>query len=457
MSATPTYSAIFAALAWMSATAVAAPEAEPARLVLPVAADGMTADAAARRAAQVAPEVLQARLQIAQSATEAKVAAAAFAPRVDLRASYTRLGEVDQQLFEFGGVELELAPQILNNYQLRGSITFPVSDYFLTIGPGYKASKKGAEVATYQMYAQREGAAFTARQYYYSYARALAATQVSKTAVEQLEAHVGDLEALVKAGTTTRGDLMQAQAQLANARVQLSSAQGQVQTLGDQLRIYLDLERDASLALGEDVLGAPLALEMNAQSLEERALRARPEVLAMRTLIEANQLNVKMQNGRKYPSVAITGAYDYNNPNSRVFPQEEKFMGSWSAGVVVSWSPNDAFTRSADVGRAELAVTRAQTDLVEIQRRIRNEASQAASNLRVAQEQIAAAEQGVLAAREAWRVQRDLLSAGEATEQQVLDAQAALTRAEHSLVDAQIAARVAVAHADYVVGRATPQ
>jgi outer membrane protein TolC len=102
-------------------------------------------------------------------------------------------------------------------------------------------------------------------------------------------------------------------------------------------------------------------------------------------------------------------------------------------------------------------VSRARTDLAELERRIRTEASQAATELHVALEQIAAARQGVTAAREARRVQRDLLDAGEATAQQALDAQAALTRAEQSFVDAQIAARIARARADYVVGRATPK
>jgi outer membrane protein TolC len=429
----------------------------PHQVRLPVAASGLTADAAARRAAQTAPEVLHARASVAQAATESRIAASAFLPRLDLRAAYTRLGEVEQQPFEFGGQPISLFPQILNSYQLHGGIAFPVSDYFLTIAPGYKASKKAAEIATHQLRAQREAAAFTARHHYYAYARAVAAERVAQSAVQQLESHVADLDALVKAGTTTRGDLMQAQAQLANARVQLSAAQGAVRTLGDQLRVYLGMEASAPLVLGEDVLQAPPAAEPSPAELEARALADRPEAAALRALVEASQLSVQVQEGRRWPSLALIGAYDYANPNPRALPQEEQFTGSWSASVVLSWSPNDAIARKADIGRAELEVSRARTDLVELERRIRNEASQAASDLHVAREQIAAAQQGVTAAREAWRVQRDLLGAGEATELATLDAQAALTRAEQSFIDAQIAARIARARADYVVGRATPK
>jgi outer membrane protein TolC len=444
------------ALVLVGGAASAQPD-EPSQVRLPLAAGGLTADAAATRAAQIAPAVLQAGASVGQAVTEAKVAASAFLPRLDLRASYTRLGEVEQAPIDFGGQTISLFPQILNSYQLHGGLTFPVSDYFLTIAPGYRASKKAAAIAAYQLDAQREAAAFTARQYYYSYARAVAAELVARAAVQQLESHAADLDALVSAGTTTRGDLMQAQAQLANARVQLASAQGAGRTLGEQLRVYLGLPADAPLALGEDVLQAPPPGEPAAAELSARALRDRPEAAALRALIEASQLSVKVQEGRRWPSLAITGAYDYANPNARAFPQEEKFSGSWSAGVALSWSPNDAIARSAEVGRAELEVSRARTDLAELERRIRNEAAQAATELHVALEQIAAARQGVTAAREAWRVQRDLLGAGEATAQQALDAQAALTRAEQSFVDAQIAARISLARADYVVGRATPK
>lgn len=450
---------------WLMGTALlvatgslaSAQPAEPPQVRLPVTANGLTADAAAKRATLVSPAVLQAGATAAHSISEAKIAGAAFLPRLDLRASYTRLGEVEQQPIEFGGQSISLFPQILNNYQLRAGLSFPVSDYFLTIAPGYKASKKAAEVAAYQLYAQREAVALTARQYYYSYARSVAAELVARNSVEQLTSHVTDLDALVKAGTTTRGDLMQAQAQLANARVQLSAAQGSVRTFGDQLRVYIGMDASAPLSLGDDVLVPVPPDATTAADLEARALRARPETSALRALIEADRLSVKVQKGRQYPTLAITGAYDYANPNSRAFPQEEKFTGSWSAGVVLSWSPNDTIARGADVGRAELEVSRAQTDLAELERRIRTEASQASTDLQVAREQIGAAQEGVTAAREAWRVQRDLLGAGEATEQQTLDAQAALTRAEQSLIDAQIAAHVARARADYVVGRATPK
>lgn len=451
------------AAVFLSSSAGAAPSSappEPAAIRLEVSARGLTAEAAARRAVQIDPAVLQASAAVGQSVVEAKVATAAFLPRVDLRASYTRLGEVAQEPIVFGGQTISLFPQILNNYQLHGGISFPVSDYFLTIAPGYKASKKAAEISVYQLQAQREAAAFTARQTYYAYARAVAAELVARASVEQLTAHVADLDALVKAGSSTRGDQMQAEAQLANARVQLSSAQGSVRTQGEQLRTYLGLEAEAPLALGEDVLasgGANDSPAASATQLEASALGARPEIAALRALIETHRLTVKAQQGRRWPSLSITGAYDYANPNSRSVPQEEKFTGTWSAGIVASWSPNDAIAGKAEVGRAELEVIRARTDLVELERRIRNEASQAASDLHVAREQITAAEQGVLAAREAWRVQRDLLGAGEATEQQALDAQAAMARAEQSLIDAHISARVARARADYVVGRATPK
>jgi len=418
---------------------------------------GLTADGAARRAVRVDPEVRYAGLALHQSVTEAKVAASAFFPRLDLQASYTRLGAVEQQPIVFAGQTLSLFPQLLDNYQLQATLAFPVSDYFLTIAPGYRASKKAAEVAFLQVAARGEAAAFTARQYYYSYARAVAAEQVARAAAEQLRSHVADLDALVHAGTTTRGDLLQAQAQLANAQVQLASAGGAVGTLAQQLRVYLDLEAASPLVLAEDVLLPLVVDDVDADALTARALRARPEALALRTLVDVHELSVSVERGRRWPQLAVRGAYDYANPSARVVPQTETFTGSWTATVALTWSPNDTVAQHAKIGRAELEVSRARTDLVEIERRIRLEATQVASDLRVAREQIAAAQQGVTAAREAWRVQRDLLGAGEATEPQALDAQAALTRAEQSLVDAHLAARISLARADYVAGRATPK
>lgn len=436
-------------------TALAQPP--PEALPLPTTTGGLTADAAARLAVRADPEIQHAGLALRQSATEARIAAAGFLPRLDLQASYTRLSKVAQPPIVFAGQTLTLSPQILDRYDAQATVTFPVSDYFLTIAPAFEASKKAAETAGYQLAARREIAAFTARQYYFAYARAIAAERVARAAVVQLETHVADLDALVKAGTATRGDAMQARAQLANARVQWSSAQGAIETSADQLRVHVGLPATAPLALDEDALQPLPGDDIDAGELTARALRTRPEAAALRALIETNQQSVAVEQGRRWPQLTVRGVYDYANPNSRVFPQQATFTASWSAIVALSWSPNDAITQQAQIGRAALEVGRAHTDLVEIERRIRSEATQAASDLRVARQQVAAAEQGVAAAREAWRVQRDLLAAREATAQQALDAQAALTRAEQSLVDARIAARIALARADYVAGHATPK
>src|SRR5690606_17880659 len=99
---------------------------------------------------------------------------------------------------------------------------------------------------------------------------------------------------------------------------------GAVRTLGEQLRVFLGLEASDSLALGEDVM-QPLPSEVpETDELTANALRNRPEASALRALVETQQLAVRLEKGKQLPSLMVTGAYDYANPNQRVFPLEEK-------------------------------------------------------------------------------------------------------------------------------------
>src|SRR5690606_21369263 len=106
---------------------------ENAQPILRPEQGGLTADEVAKIAARVAPAVRVAGAAQEQAERSVSLGRVAFAPRLDLNASYTRLSKIELNTVEFGGMEFELFPQILDNYALRASLRFPVSDYFTSI------------------------------------------------------------------------------------------------------------------------------------------------------------------------------------------------------------------------------------------------------------------------------------------------------------------------------------
>ena len=149
---------------------------EPAALVVPISPDGWTAERVAARAVEASTRVAVSEVDRIRAETNAEWRVAEFAPRLDLRATYTRLSEIDQPPFQFGELTIDSPfPQILDQYALQASLTVPVTDAFLAILPAWRAAKGTAEVARWQTETERASAALRAREAFYGFARVEAA------------------------------------------------------------------------------------------------------------------------------------------------------------------------------------------------------------------------------------------------------------------------------------------
>ncbi|MCB9529482.1 MAG: TolC family protein [Myxococcales bacterium] len=433
----------------------AGPSDSPADLVLPVSADGWTAERVAERAAKVSTRVATAEVDRVRAETSAEWRAAEFAPRLDLRATYTRLSEIDQPAFSFGEITVDSPfPQILDQYALQASLTVPVTDAFLAVLPAWRAAKGQAEVARWQTAAERQSAALRAQEALYGLARVEAARLVAADAVRLLDAYIEDLQALFGAGQVTEADVLQARARRAEAVGQSARLESAWRVASQNLRIVLDLPGDAPIAIGEDVTRPPAALPADAELGD--GWRDRPEVQALMALDSVYRDSADAAGASRWPSLSVRGNYTYANPNSRVLPQKEQFDASWDVSVILAWSPNGLVSGVARREDALLQADRNAADLETLREGLALQLAQAVGDYRAATAALAAADEQVEAAHAAWTLQRDLLRAGEATPNDVLDAESALRRAQAALFDVRIDCHLARARIDHAIGRAVP-
>jgi outer membrane protein TolC len=154
-----------------------------------------------------------------------------------------------------------------------------------------------------------------------------------------------------------------------------------------------------------------------------------------------------------YPRLDAMASAQYSNPNPRYFPQEDKFHGTWDAGVTLSWTPTAIFgaqagTRALDAKAAELVAQRqAMLDSLQL------EVSQALSAERDAQFAVTVSQQALASAEEGYRVRRELFRSGRATLVEVTDSETELTRARLELVNAHVDLRIAQVELAHVLGR----
>jgi outer membrane protein TolC len=75
----------------------------------------------------------------------------------------------------------------------------------------------------------------------------------------------------------------------------------------------------------------------------------------------ASEKQMKVSKGAYLPLVTVGANLYTNNPNQRQFPQEDRFITTWDAGVQVSWNLSNLYTNRNNVQEARLNLIQSGT------------------------------------------------------------------------------------------------
>jgi outer membrane protein len=405
---------------------------------------GLTAALVIEKALATAPSVMKAEAQVEARDADSDVAFLAFAPRLEGIASYTRISD---------GFAPGLEPLVRNDfYLLRGIVSVPVSDYFLTAIYEYQGAFIAEDAARHQAHAVRETTALRAVQSYLDAVRARAAALVAQSSVDVLTAQYEDLRRMADAGLRTEGDVLQVKAQLATTRVSLEQAKGLVRVTREALRRAIH-EEDPVLEHGEVLFGEHPESAIDEKDALQLALAERYEVRALQKVIEGREKQASYAFGRVFPQLFFGFQAEYSKPNQRFFREEPEFDASWLLTVGLGWSPNDAIRAWSETNKADQEVEAAKADLAELTDAIAVEVTGAVSTYRASRESIAAASEAVDAAQGTFTDRQNLVNAGGGTTRELLLSEQDLRRAQLQLINAHLDLRLAQARLDRALGR----
>ena len=108
-------------------------------------------------------------------------------------------------------------PVLLNQYALRASVSYPVSDLFFSILPAYRAQESAVVAQQAQIDVEARQVALRARETFFEVARARASAFVAQQAVVQVQANRARVNTLVEGGVVPRVDLLRVDALAAQA------------------------------------------------------------------------------------------------------------------------------------------------------------------------------------------------------------------------------------------------
>ncbi|HXO40536.1 MAG TPA: TolC family protein, partial [Thermoanaerobaculia bacterium] len=189
------------------------------------------------------------------------------------------------------------------------------------------------------------------------------------------------------------------------------------------------------------------------EALVAAAEAARPEIVALRSRIDAGRANAAATRAGLWPQANLSAGYDYANPNPRILPLEPRWKGSWSVGAVVSLSLFDGGRTAAAAAQIDAQADALGHRLEDLERRVRLEVTQRLLELSTARQAAAVAVANLDSAHENVRVARDRYHEGVIPSSELLDAETALLRAGLDRTNALAQVRVALANLERAAGR----
>ena len=446
---------------------------------------GLRAVDVAKRADTSSPEIRAKQQAIEAAAAKMDEAAALYIPQVSFTGRYARLssqGEANlsssgsivgttlppgkplpiqcppgathpsQCFVPAAGVKMSF-PVLLNIWTLQATVGVPLSDYVLRISQNHESTKKSKKVAELQMAVARGKIQTDAKVAYYNWLRAKGSVIVAEQGLATAVAHLKDVKIAEQVGVASRADLMAVESSVASTELLVEKSKNMEALAHEQLRVMMHDPENTRYKVGEDTTAKLKAETATLKNLYEEALRQRLERRVIDESVSAIQSGRKAVAASNYPRLAAFGNLYYQNPNTRSFPQEEKWKGSWDVGVQLTWTMNDLFSTRAKTAELDAKMLELEAQRAQLDDGIRLQVTQAFNALRDAETASMSTERQLASAEEAYRVRRELFRAGRATSSELTDAETTVLKAGFDLINARVDIRVARENLAHALGR----
>ena len=380
-----------------------------------------------------------------------------YLPSLSLQGGYSRLSELTPGSLAvslpppIGTQSISFPPSLDNSTSFRLALQQP-----LFTGQRIASSIRQAEAlrdsSKGDLGKSRLDLRYAITQAFWNLAKAKTQVQAISQSVSQLDMHLADAQKLRDQGMATNNDILQARMRLEDSRIELESTQSAQQIAQTQLAILVGLPWTDSIDVPDDTGQSVQAPTESLQELVSKALASRPEIQAARSRVTASEESVDLARSGLYPSFFVTGDYTLADPNQRVFPQSDQFVGTWSIGIIASIDVGRYPQILAQTEQARNKLSQAQQGSRQIADAVTADVIRAYVMLNEAVRRLASLQEETTQAEENDRVTQERYRQGVALSSESLDAQTLLVRARFRENSASFDCQVTRAALERAVG-----
>lgn len=193
--------------------------------------------------------------------------------------------------------------------------------------------------------------------------------KVNENTLEVSKAQCERGEQLLRAGSLSRADYAQLQAQVSNDNYQLVSSKTTLQDYKLQLKQLLEIEgpEEMSVFLPEIEDALVLSPLPDKETVFQNAMAIRPEIESGKLDIEASELDVKIARSAYYPTLSLSAGIGTNHTSGTDFTFGEQIKNGWNNSIGLTLSVpifNNRQTKSA-VEKAQIQLESTKLNFIQ--------------------------------------------------------------------------------------------
>lgn len=295
---------------------------------------------------------------------------------------------------------------------------------------------------------------FKVKKAYYNVLEKMRLIDVAAESVKSFEQHLGRAQVYYKAGVRTKIDVINAEVELSNARMNLLKSEYNLKTAkvaleqvlgkkpnrGNYVLVSERVDLDTIL---DTMPPVPITLE---NSIVE-ALDLRPDIIQMKKMIEASQANLTRVQGDYWP--AITADAKYNEYDTDL----SLYKDYWEVGVAATWEIFSGFETKGATAEAKGRLLENKAQLQDLQLTVVSEVTDSYLKTEENRESVQIALQTLDLAKENVQLAEKRYQSGSYDVIEFNDAQLSLTRTQSELIVTYYGYLTAFAGIEFAVGK----
>jgi outer membrane protein len=280
---------------------------------------------------------------------------------------------------------------------------------------------------------------------YFAVMQAQNLVKVNQDTVNDLQAHLTNVQAQFAVGTVAKSDVLRSQVAVANAQQTLIQAQNTYDLAVSSLNNVMGLPMDTQIHLKDQLqytkYNTPLA------DCVSYALQHRPDGQQADISIASAKEGITIAESGNKPQVNLSADEGWSDTH----PLGTK-NNSWSIGASASWNLFDAGLTKSKIRSANVAVDKASQQAQQTKDTIQLDVRQAYLSLKNAEKRISTTQVAVDQAQEDYKIAQVRYSSGVGTNLDVMDAEAALLTAKTNSIQALYDYNTSKAQLDKAMG-----